>query len=64
MCYTGSCKYENHEGECCVKAFNMRKGLPKEHYPDDAACIKAEREIEKLDRAIHEIKEEDLLQNQ
>ena len=36
MCYSGACDYENSFGECTV-----RFGGP---FPEDAACVKAERE--------------------
>ena len=63
MCCTGTCSYELYDGECGRINSNIRKGLSANSFPEDAACTIAEREIEKLDKAIHETKEEDLLQD-
>lgn len=54
MCYTGRCKYEDHEGECQVRRYNVLKGLPVNHYPDDAGCVVAEKEIEEMEKMKNE----------
>lgn len=41
MCYTGKCKYEDHMGECILK---QERDAP--YYPDDAACVRMELELE------------------
>ena len=57
MCYSGRCKYENHMGECIRAVHNLKVKLPVDHYPDDAACTLADREIEILEQAKYGKKE-------
>lgn len=63
MCYTGTCRYESYDGECDRQRYNIRAGRELNSFPEDAACSIAEKEIEKLDKAIHETKEEEILQD-
>ncbi|MDD5650660.1 MAG: hypothetical protein PHF86_09625 [Candidatus Nanoarchaeia archaeon] len=40
MCYTGKCKYEGYQGDCCH--FEIGK------IPEDAYCIVTEEQIDKM----------------
>ena len=51
MCYTGQCKYENHLGDCELRNYNIKKGLPVDNYPDDAGCVIVDIEIEKMEQS-------------
>jgi hypothetical protein len=42
MCYTGKCHYEDYLGECTIKDIK--------DIPDDAGCVIAEIEIEKIEK--------------
>lgn len=47
MCYTGVCKYEGCYGDCILSSPGC--------YPADAACARADEEIEKAEACIREI---------
>ena len=51
MCYSGKCKYENYVGDCEMKIYNILHGFPVNNYLDDALCVAAGIEIEKLEQA-------------
>lgn len=52
MCYTGKCKYENYMGDCNIRNYNIKKGLPIGTLPEDAGCAIADMEIEKTNDKI------------
>ena len=42
MCYSGKCRYETWDGECKVG----------HHFPEDALCVRTEREIEEYEKEV------------
>lgn len=43
MCYSGKCKYEQYNGDCKLTSFP---------YPEDAACVIADKEIQEFEKKL------------